>query len=250
MAQPIQLLAKSSKMLHLLADKGALQVSELAEELEMPRPSVYRLTDALKLVGLVDVTDEGRAQLGVEVLHLANAALAALPEARASQEELQRLNRATGQTVYLCALRGDRITCLDWVEGLRVSLLLLSPGGTLPPHAGATSRAILAYSPELLDQLAGTSSFEQLTPKTLTTIESLKEDGHLIRKRGYSVSDEDVTEGIAALGVPVFDTSGKLSCAISVAGLRNTVIGSEKEFVAELKASASRIQDALAEPES
>lgn len=142
MAKPIQLLAKSAKLLNTVADRGALQISELAEELDMPRPSVYRLVDALKLVGLVSILDDGRTQLGLEVLHLAHAALELLPEVRASRDELERLNSITGQTVYVCAPRGDRIACLDWVRGTRVSLLLLSPGGTLPLHAGATSRAI------------------------------------------------------------------------------------------------------------
>ncbi|GAP57196.1 transcriptional regulator protein [Arthrobacter sp. Hiyo6] len=126
MAKPIQLLAKSSKLLHSLADRGPLPISELAEELDMPRPSVYRLTDALRLVGLVLDTEDGRSQLGLEVLHLARAVLDALPEVQAARDELRRLNRVTGQTVYLCAPRESGVACLDWVRGTRVSLLALS----------------------------------------------------------------------------------------------------------------------------
>ncbi|MCM0614466.1 IclR family transcriptional regulator [Paenarthrobacter sp. TYUT067] len=247
MAKPIQLLAKSSKLLHSLAEKGALPISELAEELDMPRPSVYRLIDALRLVGLVSTAEDGRSQLGVEVLHLARAVLDALPEARAAQGELQRLNQVTGQTVYLCAPRDNRVACLDWVRGTRVSLLALSPGGALPVNAGATSRVVLAYSPGLLARLSGTP-FEQLTPKTLTSLDSLEHDGRAIRERGYSVSNEDVTLGVSALGVPVFGPAGELSCAISLAGLTDDILGNEPEYANELMVSASRIQEALKAP--
>jgi DNA-binding IclR family transcriptional regulator len=244
MAKPIQLLAKSSKLLNLLADRGALPISELAEELDMPRPSVYRLTDALGLVGLVSVAEDGRSQLGLEVLHLARAVLDALPEVQAARDELRRLNRVTGQTVYLCALRESGVACLDWVKGTRVSLLALSPGGVLPVNAGATSRAILAYSPGLLKRLSG-MPLEELTPKTLTSPVELERDGSEIRKRGYSVSNEDVTLGVSALGVPVFGASNELSCAISLAGLSADILGNESEYAAELLMSAGRIQGAL-----
>jgi DNA-binding IclR family transcriptional regulator len=243
-AKPIQLLAKSSKLLQSLADRGPLPISELAEELDMPRPSVYRLTDALRLVGLVSETEDGRSQLGLEVLHLARAVLDALPEAQAARDELRRLNRVTGQTVYLCAPREGGVACLDWVRGTRVSLLALSPGGVLPVNAGATSRAILAYSPGLRERLSGMRLVE-LTPKTLTSPEDLERDGMEIRERGYSVSNEDVTLGVSALGVPVFGPSNGLSCAISLAGLSEDILGNEAEYAAELLTSAGRIQEAL-----
>jgi DNA-binding IclR family transcriptional regulator len=244
MAKPLQLLAKSSKLLHSLADRGPLPISELAEELDMPRPSVYRLTDAMRLVGLVSTTEDGRSQLGVEILHLARAVLDGLPEARAAKEELKRLNRVTGQTVYLCVPRGGGVTCLDWVRGTRVSLLALSPGGTLPINAGATSRVVLAHSPSLVDRLSGLR-LEELTPKTLTSPEDLKRDGREIRERGYSVSNEDVTLGVAALGAPIFGANGSLRCAISLAGLSDEILGNESEYAAELLTSAGRIQEAL-----
>ncbi|GAP57195.1 transcriptional regulator protein [Arthrobacter sp. Hiyo6] len=66
-----------------------------------------------------------------------------------------------------------------------------------------------------------------------------------IRERGYSVSNEDVTLGVSALGVPVFGPSNELSCAISVAGLSEDILGNEAEYAAELLTSASHIQEAL-----
>jgi DNA-binding IclR family transcriptional regulator len=37
--------------------------------------------------------------------------------------------------------------------------------------------------------------------------------------RGYAVSDEDLTIGIASAGAPIFDPTGRVATAISVGGL-------------------------------
>ena len=211
----------------------------------MPRPSVYRLLDALEHVGLIGIRDDGRAQLGTEILHLAGAALAGIPEVGAARPAMVRLSEQTGQTVYLCALRNQMVTCLDWVKGTKVSLLLLNPGGSLPPHAGATSRAILAWDEPLRWKVTSSAPLQELTPHTLTTAKQIEADAKLIRECGFSVSDEDVTIGVAALGVPLFDAHDALRGALSVAGLRDDIIPHQEKYVALLKEAAAEVSAAL-----
>ncbi len=45
------------------------------------------------------------------------------------------------------------------------------------------------------------------------------------RVRGYTISDGDVTAGIASLGPPIRDASGSVIAALSVSGLRDEVLG-------------------------
>ncbi|WP_395405729.1 IclR family transcriptional regulator (plasmid) [Arthrobacter sp. UC242_113] len=244
MGKPIKILSNSSQLLNLLADQGQLGIPELSERLDMPRASVYRLVDALTHVGLVGQSEDGKFSLGLEVLHLASAALRALPEIEVARPELEYLNEATGQTIYLCALRGTATVCLDWVPGSRVSLLLLGPGGTLPPHAGATSRVFLAFDDDLRRDVIR-RPLERITDKTLTEPSELDADAQAIRSAGFSVSDEDVTVGIAALGVPVHDRAGNVTWALSVAGLRAEILDSQEEFVNLLKEAGARMSRRL-----
>lgn len=244
MGKPIRILSNSSQLLNLLAAQGHLGIPELAERLDMPRASVYRLVDALTHVGLVSSAEDGKSSLGLEVLHLASAALRALPEIEAARPELEHLNDATGQTIYLCALRGTSTVCLDWVPGSRVSLLLLGPGGTLPPHAGATSRVFLAFNDALRREVTQ-RPLERMTDKTLVEPSELNADAQNIRTAGYSVSDEDVTVGIAALGVPVHDRAGNVAWALSVAGLRAEILDSRDDFVNLLKEASARVSQRL-----
>ena len=40
------------------------------------------------------------------------------------------------------------------------------------------------------------------------------------RERGYAISDEDVTPGIAAFGAPILDHTGAVRASLSVGGIR------------------------------
>lgn len=244
-AKPIKVMANSADLLNALADNGPMGVADIAEAIAMPRPSVYRLLDALQHVGLVSIRDDGRAQLGTRILHLASASLQGIPEVSAARPAMARLNELTGQTVYLCAVRNQLVTCLDWVKGTKVTLLLLNPGSSLPPHAGATSRAILAWDEELRRSVTASAPLQEFTPKTLTTAEQVETDATAIRGRGFSISDEDVTIGVAALGVPLFDSRGALRGALSVAGLRDHVLPYQQEYVALLLEAASEVSAKL-----
>ena len=83
--------------------------------------------------------------------------------------------------------------------------------------------------------------FERLTPRTLTTAEELTADADETRERGYSRSDQDVTEGISALGVAVLDPRGNLTGALSIGGLARDFDQNRTRFVDVLHETAQRL---------
>jgi DNA-binding IclR family transcriptional regulator len=50
-----------------------------------------------------------------------------------------------------------------------------------------------------------------------------------MRTDGYSISDEDITPGIASIGAPIFDYTGKIRAAISIGGIRSVLLGDARE---------------------
>ena len=60
-----------------------------------------------------------------------------------------------------------------------------------------------------------------------------------IRKLGYSISDEDVTPGIAALGAPIFDYQGTIRAALSISGVRSAILEANTESIHELIVAAA-----------
>ena len=84
------------------------------------------------------------------------------------------------------------------------------------PRAASTCwrgrRVALAYFEDADAEryLAG-APFPAYNENTLVSVEQLREDIRLTRERGYALSDEDVTLGVGAVGVPIVDNeSGRV----------------------------------------
>jgi DNA-binding IclR family transcriptional regulator len=231
-AQPTQFLAKVASLLEVLSTREELTSTEIAELLGEPRSSVYRLLKNLADVGWIDAgSSKGSWRLGLHLFRMSSAAVQRLDERKIARPHMERLNQVTEQTVFLCIRRDWEAVCIDRIEGLRVANLALRLGGSLPLHVGAAPQTLLAYSePAVWDQwksLAQDSILDTATANgkrsTATVLRNLSD----ICERGYAISDGDVTPGIAAVGVPVFDHTGSICAAVSVSGLRESVLGSD-----------------------
>lgn len=237
--RPIKMLGKAWSVIDALATHGTLTPAALSLELNIPRPSVYRLVDGLQAIELVEPAGDGAVRLSRRWLHLADASLDGLSEWRGAGEVLDRLVEQTGQTAYLSVPRGGRAVCIRWAQGRGIEVLALRPGGVLPFHAGAAGRVLLAHLPDDEAEAAlAAAPFAAFTPSTLTTADALREDTDLTRSRGYCLSVEDVTPGIAALGVPVRDATGTVIGALSIGGLVEQI---SENMAPELVAAAEEL---------
>jgi len=239
--RPMGILQRSADLVQLLADRGPLSTADAAEQVGMPRPSLYRLSDALAQARLVEPTGDGRLRVSLHWLRLADAARAGMTEWSSARTVLDDLAGSTGQTVYLSVPHGDRAVCIDWSRGRGVSVLALKPGRTLPLYAGAAGRVTLAFRPDPLEEYLEGAPFAPFTERTLTRASDLRADVAATRDRGYSVSDEDVTPGIGALGVPLCH-DGTFRGALSLAGLAEDLRAERDALTAALLSSAARLR--------
>jgi IclR family acetate operon transcriptional repressor len=239
--QAMGIVRRSSQVVQLVAARGWLSIAEVAEQVEMPRASVYRLIEALVKARLVETGVDGKVRASLRCLRLSDSTRAGLEEWSAGRDVLDSLSDRTGQTTYLSVPIGDQALCIDWSRGRGISVLALKPGRTLPLYAGAAGRATLAFRAEGLEDYLRHAPFTSLTPYTLTTAEQLSEDVEATRVRGFSVSDEDVTIGIGALGVPLRAGDGTFRGSLSLAGLAVDVRRRQAELVKALQASAEQL---------
>lgn len=248
-AKPIRVLHNAQALIAELAAGGAQSPAELAEALEIPRSSVYRLVDGLHAVQLTGTGEDARVSLSLRWLHLADRARAAMTEWRGARELLDDLSARTGQTAYLSVPRGGTAVCIDWSQGRGVGLLALRPGRTLPLHAGAAGRALLAHSDlEGVLERARQSPPRAFTPATLVSPAALRADAARTRREGYALSDEDVTVGVGALGLPLIGPDGAAMGALSMGGLIEDVRAGRAENLALLRAAAATLVEAASTP--
>jgi IclR family acetate operon transcriptional repressor len=244
--RPMGVLQKASDLIELLAERGPLTPGDIADHIRMPRPSVYRLVEALSHTRFTVTMPDSRAKVSERWLRLADASRAAMHEWDSARTTLDNLRDVSGQTTFLSVPRDDHAVCVDWAQGRGINVLVLKPGRSLPLYAGAAGRATLAFRVDAARYLQQ-APFPSLTRRTLTSANQLRRDIKLTRDRGYSVSDEDVTDGIGALGVPLLDHAGQLRGILSLAGLAEDIRDNQSELVAQLTTAGAALTESLQE---
>jgi IclR family transcriptional regulator, acetate operon repressor len=221
------LVRKVSDLLDFLS-RGEASAADIADAISEPRSSIYRLLSSLQAEGFVEAgSRRGQFRLGFKLLSLATAAVSRFDERKFALPVMERLHDMTGETVFLCVPRKDDAVCIERIEGMRVRSLALQLGGALPLHAGAAPRAILAHLPER----DWDSYIERNTPLQQFTRSTPVDPGELraalvtTRDEGIAISDQDVTVGVAAIGVPITDYRGHVRGALSISGIRESILG-------------------------
>jgi DNA-binding IclR family transcriptional regulator len=239
--EPLGVIAKASALLDRLAEDGESTAARLSNALDEPRTTVYRLIRALEGAGFVETGPRrGTYRLGLKLFRLGSAVVARFDERQAALPTMEQLHDRTGETVFLCVRRGREAVCIERVEGSQVVSLALRLGGSLPLHAGAAPRVLLAAEPRSFwEDYCAEGDLEVLTATTPGTRDDLFAELERVRRLGYSVSDEDVTRGIAALGAPVRNHRGAVIAALSISGVRSAILGTEAEAMAQLVISAA-----------
>jgi DNA-binding IclR family transcriptional regulator len=222
----LELISKAGAVLDILEQHKEASAADLAAALGEPLSSVYRLLQSLTTTGWVDRgSRRGAYRLGLSLMTIGGLVEDHLDIREASLPSLRELVAATKETSFLCVRRGLRAVCLERIEGYAVQSLAMLLGGSLPLYAGAASRALLAFLPvpEQSAILKDTSQQLRDDPPRPDDKEIIADIAR-IRTAGYSVSDGDVTPGIAALGAPVFNHRGEVQGALSLSGLRAQVL--------------------------
>ncbi|MBS1678999.1 MAG: IclR family transcriptional regulator [Actinobacteria bacterium] len=229
----IQVIDRAVALMRALSDAdGPVGLRDLARRVGLSPSTTRRILASLAHHGLCEQTPEGSYRLGLVLFELGSKVEANLDVRTRSLPALQRLSEQSHLTAFVCIQRDDRAIAIERVDGRYAFSLALTVGGSLPLHAGGASRALLAFLPEEeIRRLLGSSPREAFTGRTITDPEEIVADLREVRERGYAISDEDVTPGVAALGMPVFGHlyADRPVASVSIAGLVPQVLGDDRE---------------------
>ena len=233
--EPTRALDKASRVVDALAAENGLSPADIADACDIPRSSVYRVLDGLVDVGWAVTDTDGNYSLSLDWLRLADAARTSRTEWQPAIAVMHAITAQTGMTSFL-----------ECAQGHAIDSLILRPGRVLPLHAGAAGRVALAYFEDADAEryLAG-APFPAYNENTLVSVEQLREDIRLTRERGYALSDEDVTLGVGAVGVPIVDNeSGRVLASLSAGGFVDEVLATQESLAALLHDGVHEIQAA------
>jgi len=227
-------------------------LSELVAATKLEKSSVYRSLKTLEAAGFLSQSDDGRFGL-TRVVHLLSSAVTR--ERTASLVEIaapvmDELAVVTGESVHLGALAGDQTVVLDRRESpAKVRLASVVLGQSVPLHAGAVPKAVLAYvSDDVRTRvLASLPTLPVYASRTARDAGALERELEQVRLLGYALSDGDFDEAARGVGAPIFDVSGEVVGGISVGGPSFRISDERlREFGTLVRDAAQRISDVLA----
>lgn len=187
------------------ASSASMGLTEIAACLGDSKSVTHRSLATLVGEGFVQQTEDRKYALGPAVLGAAHAFLRNTSISAALQEKARTLSVRFGETVSIVMRSGRYRSLVEQYVPSRQGLVLAGTvGDAVPLHVGA-GRALLSFSDESIvdDYFAALGDTQEIQRARLNYC--VKRD--LDQARGYSYSIGERTDGVAAIGVPIFQTN-------------------------------------------
>jgi IclR family transcriptional regulator, KDG regulon repressor len=200
--------------------KGGLGVTEIANQIDINKSSVFRTLSTLVQYGYIEQDREtGKYKLGYKFLDVSSKLLESIDLRTEAKPFLQELEQRTNEVIHLVVIDQGEVVYIEKLEGTETLRTHSKVGKRAPMHCTSVGKAILAYLPEhdvlaILDR----KGMPYHTDLTITSKGALLQELKEIRLRGYSLDLEENEYGITCIAAPVFDHLGKVVAAVSISG--------------------------------
>jgi DNA-binding IclR family transcriptional regulator len=141
----------------------------------------------------------------------------------AVQPILSAMAEELAETCFLTRLVGSKIVSLAWATPGHGQTGYVVPGSVMPPHAAASAKAVLAFQPANLQNMALVGPLPQFTQQTKTDKAEIKHEYASIRRRGYATCWNEIEIGLGAVAVPITIPNLGAIYSLAVSGLTERI---------------------------
>jgi DNA-binding IclR family transcriptional regulator len=217
----VQVLDRVFRILDILAESDSgVGLADLAKQLGMHKSTTHRLVMVLESSRYIERNaSTGRYRLGSRLIELGLSAVSQLDVYEIARPYLRALAGEVGETAHLAVLRDGEVVSLVKAESKQTLRTPITVGARTPAYCTSLGKAILAFSPpDRLAEFLKNRKLKAYTPNTITSLSRFKAELQTIRERGYAVDNEEREIGLRCIGAPVWNSSGEVIAAISIAG--------------------------------
>lgn len=216
----IHSIEKALDVFEVLSVHDSLSLIELAELVNQPKSSLYRIILTLEKRGFIARSEEdGKYCLGYKQLIITKNLLERSSLRNAAITEMNNLVEKYGDTVNLCVLMEQEILYVEIIEGTYALRMSDKVGSKSPFHATATGKVIAAFLREdQVRDMITAKGLPRLTPNTITEESSFFKELAQISEQGFAVDMEEITQGARCISAPIFEMFGYVAGAISISG--------------------------------
>ncbi|MBI2528248.1 MAG: IclR family transcriptional regulator [Candidatus Rokubacteria bacterium] len=215
----IQTIARAVDVLYWLAgNPRPVKLSEISRHFHLSKAVAHRLLATLEGKALVSRNPRDRLySLGGGIATLASSLLYRGDLVSRSQEAMQRLWEALGETVSLNIRIDFQRFCVSQLESPRSLRYTLPLGTPLPLYCGAIGKTLLAMmAGEEIERYLEVTPLVRLGPNTPLDPTRLREELRDIRGRGYATALEETGPGGGGVAAPILDVGHQCVAALGV----------------------------------
>jgi IclR family transcriptional regulator, acetate operon repressor len=207
--------SKVTAILMAFADGSEWTLSELARLTRIPLTTTHRLVAELTAAQLLQRVPSGGYRVGpaIDRLHRDDAPVAPTL-AELAPAVLDDLAAATDRPVRLGVLRELRVSYVE--KAGRGPVTSFAAGATLPAHASALGKVLLAFAPTATARAVVAAGLPRYTPRTLTRSTELVHALAVARLTRIATCDGELVDGECAVAAPVTGQGGRALAAIEI----------------------------------
>lgn len=238
-------LERALTLLEHLGGSAPLHMTELAQQLEVPKGSLHRHLAVLERRGYVARDHSKRYTLGPRLISLGYDGTRQQGLTEVARPAMVQLRDRFNESTLLAVLSAGEVVHVHVEESRHPVKMAAEVGERTAAHVSSLGKAILAWSdPSLVDEVVGWRGLARYTANTHATQEALEADLRGCRQRGYTLDEEESAVGLRCVGAPILGVDGRPVAAISLSGpaerLPQRELGTVAPAVCEAAASISR----------
>jgi IclR family KDG regulon transcriptional repressor len=203
-------LIKGLEVLEALSELEASGLSELAQRVGLPVPTLYRILATLAAQGYVHKSADSRYRLTLKAWEIGAKVVGRMPLIDLARPFLERLAADTEEAVHLSVQEGDGIVIVDKVDSPQAVRVDTYVGQRAPLHCSATGKAFLAFAG------VNGASLSRYTDATITDRRALAKELDEVRRLGWAKNRGEWREGVCAAAVPIRDARQAVAAVLSV----------------------------------
>ncbi|HRT29122.1 MAG TPA: IclR family transcriptional regulator [Kiritimatiellia bacterium] len=206
---------------HLSYFPRGKMLTEIAEDLDCPVSSAYRITMALEDLGLITRDVESKhIRLTNKMLLMGQRAITETNLVESSLDIMRELRDRVVDTVLIGVRDGTEIVVLDQVTGVRMFCFVAKLGYRVGVYCSAPGKAILAFLPDAeREAVLSSIRFVRHNARTITTQTALRRELDGVVSAGYAFDNSEQFDGVYCIGAPILDRSDYPVAALWTTGL-------------------------------
>ena len=225
-------------------------MTELVEQLELPKSTTYRLVKTLVEEDYLQGQGRhGRYRLGRRFIRQYHNSASSKQLVDQVRPVLRQLCNQFDEVVNMNRLLGDQIrpVSAEFPRSNNTRAMIM-PGDSFPIHATASGKVICAYQPlEIQQRMLNNNRLTRFRPNTITDPEALTAELEQVKQQGYAVIDDELDKDVLAVSVPIQSGTAGVVYSLGLVGFHQRMLENHDMpvMVKQLKLAANEISQLL-----